>query len=175
MHDVILCQAGYDLIIESTNKRNYNVENHFFEIMNFKGIIHYLKRRDHQFSISPKYPYNSLKSIKEKKIQVVLGIAVFFRYRHLHFVWKLSKCEGLAKLCKPDMTRQWNSAIKIHPIKRKYSRTSLARTPIARFPRLHDLRTRSWVPKKKSHSCRHYCNWNNLWWFFNILILVCCM
>ena len=34
----------------------------------------------------------------------------------------------------------------------KYSRTSVARTPMARLPRL--FRTCSSVPRKKSHSCR---------------------
>ena len=34
----------------------------------------------------------------------------------------------------------------------KYSRTSMARTLIARLPRL--FRTRSWVPWNRSHSCR---------------------
>ena len=33
-----------------------------------------------------------------------------------------------------------------------YSRTSIARTLMARLPRL--VRTRSWVPWNKSHSCR---------------------
>ena len=33
-----------------------------------------------------------------------------------------------------------------------YSRTSMARTLMARLPRL--VRTRSWVPWKKIHSCR---------------------
>ena len=45
-----------------------------------------------------------------------------------------------------------------------YSRTSVARTLMARLPRL--LRTRSSVAdQKKSHSCRHYCILNNFGWF----------
>ena len=53
-----------------------------------------------------------------------------------------------------------------------YSRTSVARTLMARLPWL--LRTRSWAPKKNSHSCRQFYVWDNLGWFF-ILIMVCCM
>ena len=37
---------------------------------------------------------------------------------------------------------------------REYSRTSVAKTPIARLPQL--FRTRSGVPNKKSHSDRHF-------------------
>ena len=44
-----------------------------------------------------------------------------------------------------------------------YSRTSVARTLMARLPR--QFQTHSWVPLKKSHSSRHYCIRNNLWWF----------
>ena len=54
-----------------------------------------------------------------------------------------------------------------------YSRTSMTRTPMARLPRL--FRIRSWVPRKTSNSCRHYYIWNNLGWFFIILILVYCV
>ena len=44
------------------------------------------------------------------------------------------------------------------------SRTSMARTPTARLPRL--FWTCSWDPRKKSHcSCRHYYIWPNLRWF----------
>ena len=39
------------------------------------------------------------------------------------------------------------------------SRTSVTRTLMARLPRL--FQTRSWVPNKKSHSCRFYCIWDN--------------
>ena len=38
----------------------------------------------------------------------------------------------------------------------KYSRTSMARTLMARLPRL--FRTRYWVPWNKSHSCRFWDN-----------------
>ena len=49
------------------------------------------------------------------------------------------------------------------PYIKYYSRTSMARTPMARLPRL--FRTHYWVPREKFHSCRHYYIWDNFGWF----------
>ena len=59
------------------------------------------------------------------------------------------------------------------PLQTIYSRTSVARTLMARLSRL--FRTHSWVPNKKSHNWRHYCThvfWIILGDFSLILIMV---
>ena len=49
----------------------------------------------------------------------------------------------------------------------------MARTPMARLPRL--FRTRSWVSREKSRSCRHYYICDNLVWFSFLLNMACCV